>query len=375
VNAEQAYLFRHALVRDAAYALQLPGERARLHRLALNTLEGLLPETERDPHAAELAAHARSAQADGDATTREAELGYTWRAANHLRKIYSPDAIRWFDAAAQLEAEPLRRATALQDAADLLILTGHAADARSRLLEALGAAEALADLKFQSTVVYSLSMISRIQGRDEEAWSLTTRALELAKAAGDKNVEASAVNGLAVLETAAGRREAAFELFKRALELTRETGARRGESVCLGNVAMYLTESGRLDEALTVCEQSLTVARESGDRRSEGVTCGMKGVILEKLKRLNEAVDSFRQALLLHQETYNRSYEAYDRCRMALVMLTHGDERAARAEWRKGYEQMLAYGDKADLVETSANMRAACALAGIGPFIATSGTP
>lgn len=39
VNAELAYVFRHALLRDAAYQLQLPGDRARLHALALTLIE------------------------------------------------------------------------------------------------------------------------------------------------------------------------------------------------------------------------------------------------------------------------------------------------------------------------------------------------
>ena len=39
--AETAYLFRHAVVRDAAYGLQPPSERALLHGLALDILEAL----------------------------------------------------------------------------------------------------------------------------------------------------------------------------------------------------------------------------------------------------------------------------------------------------------------------------------------------
>ncbi|MBI2920950.1 MAG: hypothetical protein HYY18_07685 [Planctomycetes bacterium] len=41
VNAERAYLFRHALLRDAAYQLQLPRDRERLHALALEAIEAL----------------------------------------------------------------------------------------------------------------------------------------------------------------------------------------------------------------------------------------------------------------------------------------------------------------------------------------------
>lgn len=41
MHAELVYLFRHALLRSAAYELQLPGDRARLHVLALELLEQL----------------------------------------------------------------------------------------------------------------------------------------------------------------------------------------------------------------------------------------------------------------------------------------------------------------------------------------------
>ena len=40
LKAEQIYFFRHALLRDAAYQLQLPGDRARLHGLAFAMTAG-----------------------------------------------------------------------------------------------------------------------------------------------------------------------------------------------------------------------------------------------------------------------------------------------------------------------------------------------
>ncbi len=46
MNAERVYLFRHAVLRDAAYQLQLPGDRMRLHALALGAIEELLGTTE-----------------------------------------------------------------------------------------------------------------------------------------------------------------------------------------------------------------------------------------------------------------------------------------------------------------------------------------
>ncbi|KAF0241532.1 MAG: hypothetical protein FD180_4389 [Planctomycetota bacterium] len=44
LRAEDAYVFRHTLLRDAAYQLQLPGDRARLHGLAFAVMEALCGE-------------------------------------------------------------------------------------------------------------------------------------------------------------------------------------------------------------------------------------------------------------------------------------------------------------------------------------------
>ena len=41
MHAELAYLFRHALMRDAAYHLQMPADRARLHGLAFAPIEAV----------------------------------------------------------------------------------------------------------------------------------------------------------------------------------------------------------------------------------------------------------------------------------------------------------------------------------------------
>jgi hypothetical protein len=38
-TAERAYMFRHALLRDASYQLHMPRDRERLHYLALEAIE------------------------------------------------------------------------------------------------------------------------------------------------------------------------------------------------------------------------------------------------------------------------------------------------------------------------------------------------
>ena len=66
VDAEFAYLFRHALLRVAAYELQLPRDRARLHGLAVEIIEELWGSEDSgiESLAPELADHARLALED-----------------------------------------------------------------------------------------------------------------------------------------------------------------------------------------------------------------------------------------------------------------------------------------------------------------------
>ena len=39
MHAQEAYLFRHALMRDAAYEMQLPRDRGQLHKLSFLVME------------------------------------------------------------------------------------------------------------------------------------------------------------------------------------------------------------------------------------------------------------------------------------------------------------------------------------------------
>jgi len=86
--AEQIYLFRHALLRQAAYQLQPPLQRARIHELALEILESI-PDLNVPALALELAEHAEAAQAGAD-PARGRELAekhtrYLAAGADHAR--------------------------------------------------------------------------------------------------------------------------------------------------------------------------------------------------------------------------------------------------------------------------------------------------
>src|SRR5690606_3480156 len=130
MHAELAYLFRHALMRDAAYDLQLPGDRAKLHELAFELIEQAfggrapepaplesLDEPRHTPHPTDVVAieHADHARQAIDARHLHAPLRlYLHRAAEHAQRSYNNRAaVQCWLQLAELLPEPLAKAEAL----------------------------------------------------------------------------------------------------------------------------------------------------------------------------------------------------------------------------------------------------------------------
>src|SRR5690606_40953818 len=140
MHAEDAYLFRHALLRDAAYDLHLPTSRSQLHELAFYLIEeafgGKPPEpmpldsegpvaTVRHPADAvadELVRHIRVAigSADADRPVLHKRLAlYLRRAAEHAERNYlhAAAAKHWTEYAhastGAVHGEALRRAASV----------------------------------------------------------------------------------------------------------------------------------------------------------------------------------------------------------------------------------------------------------------------
>lgn len=97
-DPELEYLFRHALVQDAAYSSLLKQDRRALHRLAADTLLALYPEREREL-AAVIAMHLEQAGDDARAAEHLVVAG-----EHALERFANREAIAFFDRALRLIA-------------------------------------------------------------------------------------------------------------------------------------------------------------------------------------------------------------------------------------------------------------------------------
>ena len=155
VQPELEYLFRHALVQDAAYGSLLKADRKRLHRSAGEALEQLYAERA-DELASTLALHFEKAEQHDKA------IHYFALAGDQARASYANnEAIQFYQAAlAQIEATGRHQelqCSLYESLGDLLNLIGQRETARGYFRQAIaGLAEALAQARLYRKIALSL---------------------------------------------------------------------------------------------------------------------------------------------------------------------------------------------------------------------------
>jgi tetratricopeptide (TPR) repeat protein len=342
MDAESAYLFRHGVLRDAAYELMPPSLRVTLHGLVADCLAELFKER-LDPVAGGIADHLELAGRLVD------ELPYRRRAAKYaehnyanaeaVRNLYRIAQAEGLDAAARVRAleqagglqiqmgdpagvaETLRRMDALAGDDELLALTRRGLQAKldmraGRTSEAGEAYEQLAEAwrrrgnrERELVVLGGLNDVRKTQGRFDEAEALCKRVLELAVELGDRRQECRTLSHLATTYGYKQQYKLAEDYCRRALKLAQDLHERQIEGGVLNTLALVLRREGRLEEALQTYRQALAVLRETGARVHEGVALGNMGAVLEDLGRRDESGRLFKQAIEVHRRTGNRRFE------------------------------------------------------------------
>lgn len=428
-SAETAYLFRHALLREAAYGLQLPSERAKLHELAFQLIEqafgGRAPEPppietkhrsimtphSTDPVATTLVYHAEEALKSCIGDSRElasAREQYLRRGAEFAARNYQfASATKLWEQLAKLLARP-QSAYAMYYAAGAHRVCGNPSHASRHAKDALEVARESGDVRLQGMANYYLGVIYRETGRFDEAERCYVEAIDQLQRADDGPSAAAPLGELAILKRLQGDPAESKRLFQEALELLKEDGSAEvraqvlgnlaglyaqtgdrelAESTCrraietqkdvndlrligntLGNIAMLQRQMGRIEEAEATYRQALDMLRKAGCKREYGITTGNLAFLYMQNKRPQEAERAYEEALAIHEEVGNQQFVGTHGTACALLKLHLGKYKLARKTWLDSFRKLAGLVGSSQLDTTIQNMREACAKAGVPPF-------
>jgi hypothetical protein len=392
VRPELEYLFRHALVQDAAYGSLLKQERKQLHGLVGGALEELFPDR-REELAPVLAMHYEQAGEIDRAIDYLVEAGSRARAKNAILEAYTA-----FDHAAELSATIEATPDAADDDAEsrgrrrraVEIAIGRAEtgfsfkqmDASFGELEAIvPAAEALGDLE-QLGRLHTLIALGRLQAGQPADSPIVARSLhridEVGEALDDPYLRATPQALLGMSQVFGGPVREGVERLEQSLPVLEHGPNTVGAAFARGALAMGYATLGRFAEADVAAAHARELA-EKGD-----LVAQLDGLIAESMVRsaegqLDRAIPIASECVRRAQETgasacvlasswvlgdvfhrQGRFEEARDVLRLGTDIASVVDRRTWRPTlqaWLSSAAAALGEVDEADLAEALAMVR------------------
>jgi adenylate cyclase len=337
--SELRYIFRHTLMRDAAYEMQLRAHLQKLHALAGEAIEQVYASSDLGPHYADLAYHYGKAREDRQAFRyarlageRAAAQFANHEAIDHLEAaLQSAEHLAWgetFEERQEIHVALGRLLTNtaqydhaldhLDKALELAIERGdpdaqaracrwsaEVYESRSEYASALEwvrrGLDALKDRDEHSTEAAELSLIAGLihtrLGDYDSALDQCTSALNIAEQLNEVTTLARAYNLWGHTTRLMGQSGIAIEYFQRALSLYQRVGDIRGQALAHNQVAAACLYIGRLQEAEHQCRLAREIFNQIGDMYNLVFVNNNLGEVLLKQGNLDGALASYQEGL------------------------------------------------------------------------------
>ena len=298
-DPERRYLFKHALVQDAAYASILTERRNELHATVARHLETTVGEVG-DEHAAVLAHHWHEAE------EWERALHHTLRAAARARALYArPEAIalHWqaLELLAHLPATDSRRSTYVDVVLELINLPGWAGTGERRP-EGIGHLAEAGRIAGEARDEDRLARVEGSQGYADRDEAMLLRAIERARRAGHRGAEAFVLFQYLLFLGQSGRYAEALGHAGHLIETYGAEGQTFQQALTITAVGRcWAARAGHLDESLAYARQFRAIADEQGDTRLRAWRA-MEGEPYFYLGRWDEVLSATGESLPLAWE-------------------------------------------------------------------------
>jgi predicted ATPase/class 3 adenylate cyclase len=380
---EIEYIFHHALLRDAAYSMQLLSRQRELHRLAVFAMETVYHD-DLESHYGELAYHAEKSDLN------EKALNYLILAGKLSLSVYqNHQAIDYFTRAMTLVLEDdlrmrfdilIERAEAyyrvsdfdaqsrdlssLEDLVQRLNIaefTGRVFAKRAYYFFSLGdyqnaiqyanEAKVCSELAQDNATLLAVYMVMQSAllhiGRTEEAIQNAKNTLTFTRQINDRHGESAACTALGLILQESEGPAIARDYHEQALVIVREINDRYLEAKILNNLANTVGLSlGDFPAAKDYFLQSLSIFQEHGDLSGKGLIMVNLGWLAGMLGDYPAAMDYYEQSLVISRKVGNRMEEMYTYINLCTTEIAQGRADDAFSWIEKAFEFSNALGER-----------------------------
>lgn len=337
--SELRYLFRHALLRDAAYEMQLQQRLRHLHETAAAAIEQLFA-ADLAPYYASLFYHY------GRAGLREPERRYARLAGEQAASRFAnAEALTYLSRALLLtpETEPMARFDLLLQReavhGHLGLREAQAADLSE--LERLAAADAL----WQMEVWLRQADYEMLLGNFGRSVALSQQVTEMAQQLEQPDLMARGQLQCGRSLSDLGDLDASWAQLQQALTLAQVHGLTLVEANARLNLGYVLDEQEHIQAAVPYYEQALALFRQLDDLVGECKTANNLGVSLVALSQYEAAERFYKLGLQLGQQIGFRRAEAVCLSNLANLAAKRGNLEQAQAAMLESLQIGLELGD------------------------------
>ena len=340
---EMRYIFKHSLLREAAYNMQLRSRLSQLHALIAQAIEQLHP-TDIQERYADLAFHYEQAGIPGKT------VEYLLKAADYARRNFqNRQALDFYDKLLrQLQPSGNKeiRIKAYIRQGKTLERVGQWEDCRQSYSRALNIAQraGLTPLVAQSANL--LGQVLLLKGDYAKAKKSLLRAIQLFEQLQDPLGIAHANSNLGNLYFRQGQYNHAKDYFIQSIATARSAGEANIRAQTVANLALAYMNQGDYDNATAIIQNHLPIARQANDKSGLAALYTNLGIIFIEKGDYPSARHSLDEGLSLSEALGNKMLMAINIGSIGTVCERSGDYAQAMQYFIRDLEIVEELGDK-----------------------------
>ncbi len=340
---ELRYIFRHSLLREAVYDMQLKTRLQSLHHLIAQAIESLYANSLEQRYV-DLVFHYEQAEVEGKLKE------YLQKAADHAKEHYqNSQALHFYNKLLVLidqnginESEIMEKTSALLKKGSILELVGRWDECEKIYRESLELARGTNDARTLGTANNSLGNLLMLKGRYEQADGFLETAAAFFGSIHDNKGTSKVYGNLGTLYFRQGKYEDAKLYFIRSiqlaqlykhtpsnaqivatlgltymnlgkyddgirwqqsqLDLCKKVNDRQGMATLYTNMGIVHFEKGDYDAALECYEKGLELSEELGNKQLTSIAIGCIGTVWQRKGKFDLAMQNFEKDLALTEE-------------------------------------------------------------------------
>ncbi len=341
---ELRYIFKHSLLREAVYEMQLHARLRQLHLLIADAIEQI-HQQEITQYFADLTYHYEQA---GDLVkaahyARLAADDFRARYQNRQALIYYDKLLQWVnpDKAFKTYFNLLMRK------AEMLELLGRWKESENICRKAVElTSPSSASELLKARAANALGKLLMLQGKYGESGKYLFQAQQLFERIDDLYGKVRAYGNLGNLYFRQGAYEEAKSYFIKSIELSRKGAYTSGMAQVVANLGLAFMNQGRYAEGIQWMEEQLAISEREDDRQGMATLHVNLGIILFEKGDYEQAKMHYERGLALAEELSNKFLMAIALGSLGSVYQKQGKYKEARALYLRDLKLVEEMGDK-----------------------------